>query len=100
MIRPPGVDHGALVVLSDLVWYARGLLLFSATSQTGTWSKTFECALVSTLETYDDPEHGNYCHYCTYWHNFVFLDLLSLMYLLHLLELFRFVGFDWFSNRI
>ncbi len=53
--------------VADSVWYARVLLLFSATPQTDTGSKTFECALVSTLETYDDPEHGNYCHYCTYW---------------------------------
>ncbi len=55
MIRPPGVDHGAFVVSPDSVWYARVLLLFSATSQTDTGSKTFQCALVSTLETYNDP---------------------------------------------
>ena len=67
MIRPPGLDHGAFVVSPDSVWYAQVLLLFSATSQTDTGSKTFECALVSTLETYDDPEHGTYCHYCHYW---------------------------------
>ena len=29
-------------------------------AQTDTGSKTFDCALVSTLETYDDPENGNY----------------------------------------
>ncbi len=62
MIRPPGLYHGAFVVSPDSVWYARVLLLFSATSQTDTWSKTFYCALVSTLETYDDPENGKYCH--------------------------------------
>jgi hypothetical protein len=66
MIWPPGLDFGAFVVWPDSVWYARILLLFSATSQTDIGSKTFECALVSTLETYDDPEHGNYCHYCLY----------------------------------
>jgi hypothetical protein len=59
MIRPPGIDNGALVVSPDSVWYARVLLLFTATSQTDTGLKTFECALVSTLETYDDPENGN-----------------------------------------
>jgi hypothetical protein len=64
MIRPPGLDHGAFVVSPDSVWYARVLLLFSATSQTDTGPKTFDCALVSMLETYDDPENGNYCHYC------------------------------------
>ena len=68
MIRPPGLDHGAFVLSPDslAVWYAQVLLLFSATAQTDTGSKTFQCALVSTLETYDDPEHGNYCHYCHY----------------------------------
>ena len=27
---------------------------------TDTGSKSFECALVSTMETYDGPENGNY----------------------------------------
>ncbi len=53
MIRPPGI---ALVVTPDSVWYALVLLLFSASAQTNTWSKSFDCALVSTLETYDDHE--------------------------------------------
>jgi hypothetical protein len=55
------------------VWYARVLLLFSASAMTDTGSKSFACALitalVSTLETYDDPENGNYLyytHYCNY----------------------------------
>ena len=52
MIRPPGIDNGAFVVSPDSVWYARVLLLFTATAQTGTGSKSFDCALVSTLETY------------------------------------------------
>ena len=52
MIRPPGIDNGAFVVSPDSVWYARVLLLFTATAQTDTGSKTFDCALVSTLETY------------------------------------------------
>ncbi len=66
MIRPPRLDHWAFVVSPDSVWYALVLLLFSATSQTNTGSKTFDCALLSTLETYDDPasENGNYCQYC------------------------------------
>jgi hypothetical protein len=34
---------------------------------------------VSTLETYDDPENGNYCHYCHYWHYCVIVYLLSLL---------------------
>jgi hypothetical protein len=59
MIRPPGIDNAAFVVSTESVWYARVLLLFSASAMTDTGSKTFECALVSTLETYDDPDNGN-----------------------------------------
>ena len=66
MIRPPGIDNGAFVVSPDSVWYARVLLLFSASGTTDTGSKSFKCALVSTLETYDDPENGNCINYITY----------------------------------
>jgi hypothetical protein len=58
--------HGAFVVSPHSVWYARVLLLFSASAMTDTGSKTCECALVSTLETYDDPENGNYANYTHY----------------------------------
>jgi len=34
MIRPPGIDNGAFVVSPDNVWYARVLLLFSASAMT------------------------------------------------------------------
>jgi hypothetical protein len=54
MIRPPGINNGAFVVSSESVSYARDLLLFSASAFTDTGSKSFNCALVSTLETYDD----------------------------------------------
>jgi hypothetical protein len=64
MIRPPGIDNGAFVVSPDTVWYARVLLLFSASAMTYTGSKSFDCALVSTLETYYD--HGNYMYYSDY----------------------------------
>jgi hypothetical protein len=70
IIRPPGIDNGAFVVSPETVWYARVLLLFSASAMTDTGSKSFDCALVSTLETYDDPENGNYVHY-TYYSNYV-----------------------------
>ncbi len=86
MIQPPGIDNGAFVVTPDSVWYTRVLLLLSASAQTNRGSKSFDCALVSTLETYDDPEIGmviidiiviivvivfmfvllNFCHYCHY----------------------------------
>ncbi len=60
VIQPPGIENGAFVVTPVSVWYALVLLLFSASAQTNTWSKSFDCALVLTLETYDDPENGNY----------------------------------------
>ena len=69
MIRPPGIHNGAFVVSPESVWYARVLLLFSASAMTDTGSKFFDCALVSTLETYDDPENGN-CVYYTYYSNY------------------------------
>ncbi len=58
MIRPPGIDHGAFVVSQETVWYARVLLLFLTSAQTDTGSKSFDCELVSTMETYDDTENG------------------------------------------
>ena len=78
MIRPPGIEHGAFVVSPDSVWYARVLLLFSASAMTDTGSKSFDCALVSTMETYNDPGNGNYIHYtyyiklCNYLYYFIF----------------------------
>ena len=62
MIRPPGISDGAFVLSPSTVWYARVLLLFSASAATDTGSKAFDCALVSTLEMYDDPENGYYEH--------------------------------------
>ncbi len=59
-LRPPGTDNGGFVVSPDTVWYAQVFLLFSASAMTDTESKSSECARVSTLETYDDPENGNY----------------------------------------
>ncbi len=68
MIRPQGIDNdGAFVVSLDTVWYARFLLLFSAAAMTDTGSKS---AFVSTLETYDDPENGDYINYTHYIHYF------------------------------
>ncbi len=94
MIRSPGIEDGGFVVTPDSVWYARVLLLFSASAQTDTGSKTFDCALVSTLETYNDPENCNYCHYCYY------LYFMLLLLLLDLLVLFRMVKISWLSTRI
>jgi hypothetical protein len=68
MIRPPGIDNGPFVVLPEKVWYARVLLLFSASAKTDSASKFFDCALVSTMETYDDPENGCYMYYMYYIH--------------------------------
>ena len=66
IIRQPGIDNGAFFVSPDTVWYARVLLLFSASAATDTGSKSFECALVSTLESCDDPVNGNYINYAYY----------------------------------
>ncbi len=63
MIQPSGIENEGFVVSPDSVGYARVLLLFSTSTQTDTGSTTFDCALVSMLETYDDPENGNNCHY-------------------------------------
>jgi hypothetical protein len=87
MIRPPGIDNGAFVVSSDSVWYARVLLLFSGSAMTDTGSKTFECALVSTLETNDDPDNGNYIHYRNYTYYAYYNCYLPLLYLCMLLPL-------------
>jgi hypothetical protein len=43
------------VVSPDFVLYARVLLLFSASAATDTGSKSFDCSLVLTMATYDDP---------------------------------------------
>ncbi len=70
MIQPPGIDNGDFVVLPESIWYASvSLLLLPASAMTDTGSKSFDCALVSTSETYDDPEKGNYMYY-TYYHRY------------------------------
>ncbi len=66
MIRQQSVDNDAFVVSPDTLWYARVLLLFSASAATDTESKSFECALVLTRETYDNPDDGNYINYISY----------------------------------
>jgi hypothetical protein len=58
LIRPPGILAGAFIVSPNSFLYAQVLLLFSTTVATDTGSKSFDCALVSKLETYDDPENG------------------------------------------
>jgi hypothetical protein len=78
MIRPQGIDNGAFVVSPESVWYASVLLLFSASAMTDTGSKSFDCALVSTLETYDDPENGNYVYYTYDFNYFNYLRYVAL----------------------
>jgi hypothetical protein len=60
MIRQPGINNGGFVVSPDTVCFAQDLPLFSTSAMTDTGSRSFECALVSKLETYDDPDNGNY----------------------------------------
>jgi hypothetical protein len=80
MIRLQDIDNGAFVVSPDIVWYARVLLLFSASAMTDTGFKSFECALVSTLETFDDPENGNYINYIILW--FIYIYIYIYIYIL------------------
>ena len=69
-VRPPGVQAGGFVLTPDSVWYCRVLLLFSVSALTDNGSKSFYCALVSTLEHYAASESGNYCNYSTYCNYF------------------------------
>ncbi len=102
MIRPPGIDNWAFVVSPDTVWYARVLLLVSASAKTDTGSKSIDCALVSTLETYDDPENGNYLCYTHYCNDlFVFICIMTsmplfafiwIMTIMHIISIIA----DWF----
>ena len=94
MIWPPGIDNGAFVVSPDTVWYARVLLLFSASTMTDTGSKSFDCALVSTLETYNNPENGHYVPYFAYFHYAYYTYYTN--YYLHC----SMVKVNWFSNCI
>ncbi len=80
MIRPPRIDNGAVVVSPETVWYARVLLLFSASAKTDTGSKSFDCALVSTMETYDDPENGCYMYYMHYMYYTYYTYYVYYMY--------------------
>jgi hypothetical protein len=57
---------------------ARVLLLISASAMINTESKSFDCALVSTLETYDDPENGNYVYYTYYCNYYNYLQYVAL----------------------
>ncbi len=59
MICPQGIEPGGLVVSPDSVWYSRVLILFLASAATDTGSKSFDFALVSIMETYDNPENGD-----------------------------------------
>ena len=54
------------VLTPDSVWNCRVLLLFSMSALTDNGSKSYDCALVSTLETYATSKSGNYCNYCNY----------------------------------
>ena len=65
-VRPPGVEPRGFVLTPASVWYCRVLLLFSASALTDTGSKSFDCALVSTLEKLETAGNGNYCNYSTY----------------------------------
>ena len=65
-VRPPGVEYRGFVLTPDSVWYYRVLLLFSTKVLTDTGSKKLDCALVSTLKTYEKSDKGDYCDFCNY----------------------------------
>ncbi len=91
-IRPPGIDNGAFVVSQETVWYARVLLLFSASAITDTWSKSFDCALVLMMETYEDPENGYYM--CT-------INIICIICIMYIKQLFcfgRMAEVDWIPD--
>ena len=69
-VRPPGVEPRGFILTPASVWYCRVLLLFSASALTDTGSKSFDCALVSTLEKLETAGNGNYCNYSSYCNYF------------------------------
>ncbi len=55
----------------------------------------FDCALVSTLEVYDNPDNDNYCKYCKYCHYnvlfyfteiIVIIDVFVIMLIIKLID--------------
>ncbi len=63
------------MVSPNSVWHACVLLLLSVSAATATGLKLFDCALVSIMETYDNPENGD-----SYFHYLHYLSLHSLFY--------------------
>ena len=70
LVRPPGVQPAEFVLTPDSVWHCRVLLLFSASALTDHGSKSFDCALMSTLEICRATEKGNYFNYFNYFRLF------------------------------
>ena len=66
-VRPPGVQPGGFVLTPDSLWYCHVLPLFSASALIDTGSKSFDCALVSTVQTYRATEKGYYFNYFNYF---------------------------------
>ncbi len=84
------------LVLSASVRHAWVLLLFLISTKTNTWSKLFQYSLVLMLETYYNPDNGNYSHCCC-WSNSLDCFILPILSLLFALFLFcRMVGISWF----
>jgi hypothetical protein len=80
----------------------------SASAKTDTGSKSLDCALVSTMETYDYPENGCYM-YCMYYSNYMcymyymhyVLYVLYVLCISHFLFCFRrMIEFDWIPDFI
>jgi hypothetical protein len=64
MIRPSGIEAWVFLVLQDPV--CSEFAPFSASTRTDTGSKSIDCALASTLESYYDPGNGNYFYFLNF----------------------------------
>ena len=91
MIRPPGVDNRAFMISPDSVWYARVLLLFSATSQTDTGSKNiWLCTCFNTGSIWRSREHLLWLLWLLplfyLWYIIVIIDVIVIMTIIELIE--------------
>ncbi len=66
------------------------LLLFSASAQTDTGSKLFDCALLLTLETYYDPENGSYYYYYYYGHDCC-IEIIAIIVIMEVIVMFQMI---------
>jgi hypothetical protein len=66
--------------------------MFFAFAMTDTGSKSLGCALISTLETYDDPETGNYAYYTCYIIYFIYMHIMRIMALIAFMRIIAIIA--------